>query len=67
MAPEAFLMVFLNRNETTVDLPLGGSNFIEPAEFNGMQPTRFPSRPLYWRFFQLLYRRIKVISTCGGI
>ena len=38
----SFSYGFLNRNETTVDLPLGGSNFIEPAEFNGMQPTRFP-------------------------
>ena len=31
-----------NRNtEEVVDIPLGENNFIEPAEFDGAQPTRF--------------------------
>lgn len=38
----SFSYGFLNRNKVTVDLPLGESNFIEPAEYSGMQPTRFP-------------------------
>jgi len=34
---------FMNRNdEDLVEIPLGPNNFIEPAEFNGMQPTTFP-------------------------
>jgi hypothetical protein len=34
---------FMNRNsEEVVDIPLGEHNFIEPAEFNGRQPTHFP-------------------------
>jgi hypothetical protein len=33
---------FVNRNtEEAVDIPIGPNNFIEPAEFNGMQPTHF--------------------------
>lgn len=39
---------FVNRNrEEIVDIPLGPNNFIEPAMFDGGQPTHFPvySRP----------------------
>lgn len=35
---------FINRNsDQDVYLPLGENNYIEPAEFDGMQPTHFPS------------------------
>lgn len=35
---------FINRNtDQDVDIPLGENNYIEPAEFDGMQPTHFPS------------------------
>jgi len=35
---------FANQNrEEIVDIPLGPNNFIEPAEFDGMQPTHFPT------------------------
>jgi hypothetical protein len=34
---------FLNRNtEEIVDVPLGENNHIEPAEYDGVQPTHFP-------------------------
>ncbi len=34
---------FANQNrEAVVDVPLGANNFIEPAEFDGAQPTHFP-------------------------
>jgi hypothetical protein len=34
---------FMNRNtEEVVDIPIGERNFIEPAQFNGRQPTHFP-------------------------
>ena len=34
---------FVNRNrEEIVDIPLGPNNFIEPAMFDGVQPTLFP-------------------------
>ena len=34
---------FVNRNrEEIVDIPLGPNNFIEPAQFDGTQPTHFP-------------------------
>lgn len=34
---------FMNRNdEELIEIPLGPDNFIEPAEFNGNQPTAFP-------------------------
>jgi len=37
------LFGFANRNrEEIVDIPLGPNNYIEPAEFNGAQPTHFP-------------------------
>ena len=35
---------FINRNsDQDVEIPIGENNFIEPAEFDGMQPTHFPS------------------------
>ena len=35
---------FINRNtDEDVELPLGQSNYIEPVEFDGMQPTHFPA------------------------
>jgi len=34
---------FANRNrEEIVDIPIGRNNFIEPSQFNGVQPTHFP-------------------------
>jgi len=34
---------FMNRNdEDLIEIPLGPNNFIEPREFDGMQPTTFP-------------------------
>ncbi len=34
---------FLNRNtDEVVDIPLGPNNYIEPAEYDGVQPTHFP-------------------------
>jgi len=34
---------FYNRNsEETLEIPFGPDNFIEPAEFDGAQPTHFP-------------------------
>lgn len=32
---------YLNLNEGVVEIPLGEDNFIEPAQFDGMQPTYF--------------------------
>ncbi len=38
-----FSFGFLNRNtEELVDIPLGENNRIEPAQFDGVQPTHFP-------------------------
>lgn len=35
---------FANRNaEEIVDVPLGPNNFIEPSQFDGVQPTHFPT------------------------
>ena len=35
---------YFNLNtEETIEIPLGPNNFIEPAEFDGMQPTYFPA------------------------
>ena len=34
---------FMNRNDADlIEIPLGENNFIEPAEYDGMQPTSFP-------------------------
>ncbi|MEX0964453.1 MAG: hypothetical protein WDZ52_10500 [Pseudohongiellaceae bacterium] len=34
---------FMNRNrKEVVDIPLGQNNYIEPAQFDGAQPTHFP-------------------------
>ena len=38
----SFSYGYFNRNKEAVDIPLGASNFIEPAEYDGMQPTHFP-------------------------
>ena len=35
---------YINRNDTAVDIPLGENNYIEPAEFDGLQPTHFDTR-----------------------
>jgi hypothetical protein len=32
----------INRNDVGVDIPLGESNYIEPAKWDGVQPTYFP-------------------------
>ncbi len=32
---------YLNANTDTIRIPLGPNNFIEPAQFDGMQPTTF--------------------------
>lgn len=32
---------YLNLNEDILEIPVGENNFIEPAQFNGMQPTTF--------------------------
>ncbi len=32
---------YLNLNQDTLEIPIGENNFIEPARFNGMQPTTF--------------------------
>jgi hypothetical protein len=38
-----FSFGYFNRNtEEIVEIPIGPNNFIEPAEFNGIQPTHFP-------------------------
>ena len=37
----SFSFGYLNRNEETIVIPVGDGNTIEPAQFNGMQPTIF--------------------------
>jgi len=32
---------YLNLNQDTLEIPVGEDNFLEPAEFDGMQPTTF--------------------------
>lgn len=35
---------FMNRNaEDLIEIPIGPNNFIEPAQYNGLQPTTFPT------------------------
>ncbi len=38
----SFSLGFLNKNKVGVDIPLGPNNYIEPAKYDGMQPTHFP-------------------------
>jgi len=38
-----FVFGYINRNEEEVNIPLGEGNFIEPAKYDGMQPTHFDS------------------------
>ena len=38
----SFSFGIINRNEVAVDIPLGESNYIEPAKYSGIQPTHFP-------------------------
>lgn len=33
----------INRNDEAVEIPLGDSNYIEPAKYSGVQPTHFPA------------------------
>ena len=41
-----FSFGYFNLNtEEVLDIPLGPDNFIDPAEFDGMQPTHFPVTP----------------------
>ncbi|MFM1895770.1 MAG: hypothetical protein RLZZ385_844 [Pseudomonadota bacterium] len=38
-----YIFGFANKNQSqVVDIPLGPNNFIEPAQFDGNQPTHFP-------------------------
>ena len=39
----SFSFGIINRNEEAVEIPLGEGNYIEPAEFDGRQPTHFPA------------------------
>lgn len=39
----SFSYGIINRNDVAVDIPLGNSNRVEPAKYNGMQPTHFPA------------------------
>ena len=42
----SFSFGYFNLNtEQILDIPIGSDNFIEPAEFNGNQPTHFPVQP----------------------
>jgi len=38
----SFSFGFFNRNEEAVDIPLGVNNYLDPAKWNGIQPTHFP-------------------------
>lgn len=38
----SFSFGVINRNEEVVEIPLGERNYIEPAKWNGVQPTYFP-------------------------
>lgn len=39
----SFSMGYINKNKVGVDIPLGPNNYIEPAKYDGVQPTYFPS------------------------
>ena len=36
---------FNTNTETVFDIPVGPNNYVEPAEFNGLQPTHFKPQP----------------------
>ena len=38
----AYSFGIINRNDNAVDIPLGEGNYIEPAKFDGNQPTHYP-------------------------
>lgn len=38
----SFSMGFHNKNKVGIDVPLGPNNYIEPAKYDGLQPTYFP-------------------------
>jgi len=38
----SFSFGIINRNEVGIDIPVGESNYIEPAKYSGIQPTYFP-------------------------
>ncbi len=38
----SFSFGYLNKNKEAVEIPLGEANFMDPAEYSGMQPTHFP-------------------------
>ena len=39
----SFSFGYINRNKEAVSLPLGEANYMDPAEYSGMQPTYFPA------------------------
>ncbi|MDA1372526.1 MAG: hypothetical protein O2971_17440 [Proteobacteria bacterium] len=39
----SFSFGIINRNDASVDIPVGENNYITPAKYNGMQPTHFPA------------------------
>lgn len=39
----SFSFGFFNRNEEAVDIPVGTNNYLDPAKWNGVQPTHFPA------------------------
>jgi hypothetical protein len=68
---------FFNLNgQQTLDVPIGPNNFIEPADFNGKQPTHFPGQvrrdrgvfeitvPASWRESQ---ERVVWTLTANGV
>lgn len=38
----SFSFGIINRNEVAIDIPVGEANRIEPAKYDGIQPTHFP-------------------------
>jgi hypothetical protein len=47
---KTFSFGYFNRNtQEVIDIPVGPNNFVEPAEFNGLQPTHF--RPVNYGGF----------------
>lgn len=41
---KTFVFAYMNRNASgAVEIPLGPDNFVQPAQFDGMQPTYFPA------------------------